>query len=272
MTQNLTSTYTPTLMEKVLGRYYKWWYIILYNFISSLAYRTTAIFIILRDLMPLVISLTIYGNFSDDNDYLKYFLFGNLFFKWLTLFGDINWEISSAIKYGTVSKYLILPTDWLKYEFFSVIGGNFYPVMINSLIFLVVLILSSTSLELSLNLFWLLPFFVLAVIIYFCIDLLVGLVAFWTPETNTLIEMKTILTPFLAGALVFLDTNWITQKFIYLPWSFMVHHPMQIYLGNYNLNQSLWAFAGGLAWCLVLYLLAKLVFKLGLEPNESVGL
>jgi ABC-2 type transport system permease protein len=272
MAQNPSYTYTPTFMEKILGRNYKWWYVILYNFKANLAYRTTAFFIIFRDLTPLIISLTIYGSLTDSNQYLNYFLFGNLFFKWLTLFADINWEISYAIKDGTLSKYLMSPIGWLKYEFFAVIGGNFYPVLINSFIFFTIIFFSRISLETSFTLLWLLPFFILAVIIYFCMDLLVGLVAFWTPETNTLIEMKTILTPFLAGALVFLDTNFITQKFVYLPWSFMVHHPMQIYLGNYNLYQTLWVFLGGITWCLVLYFLAKFVFKMGLKRNESVGL
>ena len=134
MAQNPSYTYTPTFMEKILGRNYKWWYVILYNFKANLAYRTTAFFIIFRDLTPLIISLTIYGSLTDSNQYLNYFLFGNLFFKWLTLFADINWEISYAIKDGTLSKYLMSPIGWLKYEFFAVIGGNFYPVLINSFI------------------------------------------------------------------------------------------------------------------------------------------
>jgi ABC-type uncharacterized transport system permease subunit len=47
---------------------------------------------------------------------------------------------------------------------------------------------------------------------------------------------------------------------------------MQIYLGKYDFNQTLMVFAGGIAWCIVLYFLAKWVFKMGLKRNEAVGL
>jgi ABC-2 type transport system permease protein len=113
---------------------------------------------------------------------------------------------------------------------------------------------------------------IIAIVIYFCIDVTVGAVTFWTPETNVLIDTKLILTPFLAGSLMFLSTNSITKSFVYLPWSFLVHHPMQIYLGKYDINQTILVFLGGIFWCVILYFLANFVFKMGLKRNESVGL
>jgi ABC-type uncharacterized transport system permease subunit len=47
---------------------------------------------------------------------------------------------------------------------------------------------------------------------------------------------------------------------------------MQIYLGEYTNLEIFYVFLGGLAWCIILYFLAKLVFKLGLKRNEAVGL
>jgi ABC-type uncharacterized transport system permease subunit len=47
---------------------------------------------------------------------------------------------------------------------------------------------------------------------------------------------------------------------------------MQIYLGKYNFQETLAVFLGGIIWFLVLYFLAKLVFKMGLKKNEAVGL
>jgi ABC-2 type transport system permease protein len=56
------------------------------------------------------------------------------------------------------------------------------------------------------------------------------------------------------------------------PFAYILHYPMQIYLGKYDTNQTILVFLGGLAWCLALFILAKIVFKLGLKRNESVGL
>jgi ABC-type uncharacterized transport system permease subunit len=47
---------------------------------------------------------------------------------------------------------------------------------------------------------------------------------------------------------------------------------MQIYLGKYSNLEIFYTFLGGLVWCIMLYFLAKLVFKMGLKKNESVGL
>jgi ABC-2 type transport system permease protein len=57
-----------------------------------------------------------------------------------------------------------------------------------------------------------------------------------------------------------------------LPFSFWVHHPMQIYLGNYSTLETFYVFAGGFGWCVILYFLAQFIFKLGLKRNEAVGL
>jgi len=271
MTETIT-TFQPSFMQKLLGRNYKWWYFIIYNLKSSLAYRSTAIFLVVRDLIPLFISLTIYGSFLESKDFLIYFLLGNLFFKFITLFADVIWGISSSIKYGSLSNNLLLPTAWLNYKFFSVIGGNFFTVFLNFTTFILLIFFYQLRLSLSLNFLLLLPSLIIAVIIYFCTDLIVASVTFWTPETEVLIEIKTMLLPLLSGALIFLNTNQVTNSFANLPWSYLVHHPMQIYLGKYSPLETLYVFLGGIAWCVVLYFLAKWVFKMGLKRNESVGL
>jgi ABC-2 type transport system permease protein len=271
MTQ--TSTFQPTFLQKLLGRNYKWWYILKYNFNTSLAYRTTAVFIILRDLTPIFISLGIYGSFSEKSDYLSYLLIGNIFLKIVLWFADIAWEISSNIRYGGISSKMLKPTRWLVYELFAVIGGNFYTFVINAGILLFLMAYNNISFELNLS-FWLALLMVtfIASMIYYIIDLLFGSVTFWTPETNTLIELKMAITPFLAGALVIFDYNPNLNILKFLPWSFITYHPMQIYLGKYNSTETLLVFLGGIAWCVILYFLANFVFKMGLKRNESVGL
>ncbi|MFM7853798.1 MAG: ABC-2 family transporter protein [Flammeovirgaceae bacterium] len=54
--------------------------------------------------------------------------------------------------------------------------------------------------------------------------------------------------------------------------AFFAYYPAQIYLGKYDTDQTVLVFLGGIAWCGILYFLAKLVFRLGLKRNESVGL
>ena len=133
MTQKL-QTLAPTLMQKLLGRNYKWWYVIEYNFKLSLAESWSAIFIILRDFLPLVISITIYSNFSQSNEFLEYFLIGNFLYKMYTLFADIAWEVSSDIYYGTLTNRLLTPSNYKLFHIFSCVGGNLYTTFTNLLI------------------------------------------------------------------------------------------------------------------------------------------
>jgi ABC-type uncharacterized transport system permease subunit len=80
------------------------------------------------------------------------------------------------------------------------------------------------------------------------------------------------LLPFLSGSLIPFDANPYLNFLKYTPFSYYAYHPMQIYLGKYDTITTTQVFAGGLAWCFVLYFLAKFVFKAGLKRNEAVGL
>jgi ABC-type uncharacterized transport system permease subunit len=104
------------------------------------------------------------------------------------------------------------------------------------------------------------------------VEVIIGSITFYSTETAQLIETKNFLIPLLAGSLVFLDTNSFTKMFIFSPFAFTFYHPMQIYLGKYSNLEIFYVFLGGLAWCFILYFLAKLVFKMGLKKNEAVGL
>jgi ABC-type uncharacterized transport system permease subunit len=267
MTQ--TTTFQPTIMQKLLGRNYKWWFLVLYNFRLSLAHSLSAFFIILRDFTPLLISLTIYSSFSKSREYIEYFVVGNFLYKLYTLFGDIAWEVRSDIFYGGLSNKLLYPSSYILSQIFACIGGNFYTVLINLVLLVLIMIGNGIVGHFSLVfLIWV----VVGCMIYFMIDFLVGTMTFWIQSTNTMIEMKSAIVPFLAGGLVLLDTNNITKSFVALPFAFLVHHPMQIYLGKYDFNQTVLVFAGGIVWCVVLYFLAKWVFAMGLKRNEAVGL
>jgi ABC-type uncharacterized transport system permease subunit len=44
------------------------------------------------------------------------------------------------------------------------------------------------------------------------------------------------------------------------------------FLGKYSTTEIIYTFLGGIAWCLVLWILAQVIFKLGLKKNEAIGL
>lgn len=103
--------------------------------------------------------------------------------------------------------------------------------------------------------------------------MLAGFSAFWFTESAGINHLVQNFENFLSGSMFPLYIlpvyfNWLQ----FSPFAFTFYHPMQIYLGKYNFEQTIWVFAGGIFWCIFLYFVAKLVFKLGLKKNESVGL
>ena len=61
---------------------------------------------------------------------------------------------------------------------------------------------------------------------------------------------------------------WIKE----LPFAYVLEHPMQTYLGVYDLNKSLLYFFGGVVWAIFILFLTQKFFYFGLKKYESVGL
>ena len=82
MTPTTTSTYTPTLMEKLLDKNYKWWFLFIYCLKSSTVYFWSEAFIALNKTLTLLGTCVIFLYLGQKNDQpiLNYLLLGSIFF------------------------------------------------------------------------------------------------------------------------------------------------------------------------------------------------
>lgn len=76
----------------------------------------------------------------------------------------------------------------------------------------------------------------------------------------------------LSGTLVPLFLLPFSGILVNSPFGYIIHHPMQIYLGKYSTAEIIYTFLGGVAWCIALWIMARVIFKFGLKKNEAVGL
>jgi len=259
-------------MEKLLGRMYKWWYFTIYVFRLNFVYLINEMLTSLNKTFFLLSSLIIFTFIQKENtEVISYLIIGNLFFA--TTDANNAWFLGNYIKDGKLARILILPQNIFKYLFFNGLSNTFY-MAITYLVSLIPLsILFSSSLNFSNNIIYLVLFWPIPVIIRLFLEILTGLTAFWTTEFYGAAFLNTNFLNFFSGSLF--PLLFILDKFPilgYTPYSLILHHPMQIYLGKYDTNQTILVFLGGIIWCVILYFLAKLVFKLGLKRNESVGL
>ena len=278
MTTNLTSTFTQTFLQKLLGRNYKWWYLLLHSFKSYNVYRFSSFSSFLARFISLLAVMLIWyvallngTNVISFNYIFTYYLVGNIF----SFFNTVQWAISNSIKDGNIASCLIRPSNiWLQW-YVKNLGWNLFVIFTEIILTSIALIIGFQYLILPASIFTLISFVSLSLIGYVCLVLtnfLFGFSAFYYPENWGIMELSAVSAQYASGKTFPLNIIWFTTPLSFLPFAFNFYHPMQIYLGKYSPLETLYVFLGGIAWCVVLYFLAKWVFKLGLKRNESVGL
>jgi ABC-2 type transport system permease protein len=266
-------SYKQTFLQKLLGKHYKWWFIIKYNFRLAVLDFTTLIITIIRFTIPLFISLLIYSSFNETRNQLSELTLASYFFQFSIIGWGISWDLRFNIIKGGLSKILLLPSDYIFSQVFVAIGYNSFVLFLRTLLYIPIFIFQGGIIINPTFVFPTLICIFLGATMLFFYEIILGSTAFWLQvASNRVIEIFGDIIPLMAGSLILLNLNQITSFFKYLPFSITAHHPMQIYLGKYSPLETFYVIAGGIAWCIILYLLAKLIFKLGLKRNEAVGL
>ena len=204
---------------------------------------------------------------------MTYFLIGNLFAQsWSSQVADHNLE--RDIKSGGISSLLMRPSSIFGYSFLRSLGSDFFYALWNVffLSLFIIIFHDYVALPTLTNFFLVVSLMVLARGIVYFYQMICGSIAFWSTEARGILRTASFILIFCSGFTFPLNLIPETLFLQYLPFAFTFYHPMQIYLGKYSPLEIFYTFLGGLAWCLVLYFLAKLVFKMGLKRNESVGL
>jgi len=272
--------YRPTFGEKLLGSNYKWWYILQFKFKS----RTTSVFdnalFVTGQIIILLGSLVVWwlaNNKIIDTSLQEkwtYFVIGELFLNFVFNFAEFE---GFDILRGNVTTDLLRPQKYLKQKFFDTYGEATLQNLIKGFVLisiLVLLILTKNISYFNLNNFlFLLLMIPIALVIIYLVGITAAFSAFFLKQINGVILNFGYLINLLMGRIFPLDllisNFWIN---FCNPFAYIFYHLMQIYLGKYNLIETIWTLLGGFIWCLVLYQITDFVLKIGLKKNESVGL
>ena len=257
-------------MTNFLQNNYKWWYILCFHFKRSLIYRAVYFAMVIRYLVPVAILLTVFYT-SGNSKPVAYYLFATMIFYIFTLPMNISYEMKDGVLFGKYVRLLILPINLKLFMLFQSIGIMLVPFLIRLVIFAGLFLFFRVPLVWDLNaalgiftacIFW--------ILIGFVSELLIGASSFVLPDNKFLLQAyQDIVELFAGGILPLIGSLGFLS---YLPLSFAVYHPIQIYYGNYSTDQIIWVFVCGLSWFIVLYLLSNYLFKLGLKKFEVVGL
>jgi ABC-2 type transport system permease protein len=267
-----------TFLQQTLGKNYKWWYIVKYGFKTNTVYRGNSLMWLLSNFVMVIGTLTVWyinyanqGNFDNNfSNIFTYFVIGEAF-----IFSNaIQYDIGENIQDGKLTTKLLRPCNVFGFYVCQAFGYQFFENISKFILYFGIgLILSKFLLLPSTAGFILFIIFcILAYILNTLFGIITGLSAFWFTaffgSANFVNSIKTVLS----GS--FFPLNAIGQLTILaiLPFAYTFFHPMQIYLGKYSTTEIIYTFLGGIAWCFVLWILARVIFKLGLKKNEAVGL
>ena len=269
-------------LQSFLGKNYKWFYFITFGYKTESAYRGNNIVWSLSGLFYcLVLAFTWIvatknSTTYSTNEIVSYVIFTNI---WVSLHNSwLNVSLGNRILNGTFNTSLLFPTSYFWHQFWAYIGRsviNYF--LLNLPAFLVIILvfkdrflLPSSANNLILT-FGLVP---ICYFLYHCIVFIIGCSAFWLKQTDAVDTFYYLFRNFLrgdnipVGILVGYLGVWLT----WTPFAWFGYRPFEIYLGKYSQIEIIQTFVGGIIWCLVLFILARIVFKMGLKRNEAVGL
>ncbi len=187
-------------------------------------------------------------------------------------------DVGGQISTGDLSNYLLKPLDYFRYWLARDVADkllNLAFVIIELGLFIILL---KPSLVVPANSGLFLAAIIAAIlgmVLYFYLSFLVSMTTFWFVEHNGWPTrfLFQVLIEFVAGALFPLD---ILPAAVYaltrfLPTSYLLFFPMQIWLGRVNFHDVWFGIGIMLAWILTLQFLVKGVWNRGIRVYEAYG-
>lgn len=185
-------------------------------------------------------------------------------------------DLIDAINNGSVVNFLIKPFGLIR----SLLARDMADKLFNFTFFIV---------EISLLIFFLKPpifiqtnilvlmQFLLAIIgaliIYFCINLIISLTAFWTENSWGPLFLMSIFLESLGGGLFPIDIlpKQLFNILMLTPFPYLIYFPAKLYLGSMGTAEMTFGFLITAVWIMVLVGLTKVILNAGFKRYSTEG-
>ncbi|MBT3785181.1 hypothetical protein HOF92_09400, partial [bacterium] len=186
--------------------------------------------------------------------------------------GNDSMNLSEDIRLGRISSYLIYPFDFWKFH-----TAGFLAFQGMQFLLCTVLLCSVLAMGFLANLHFnaLLQGVILTLLVgglWFTLQYLVGLMAFWLEETWILRVILIIVAQFLSGAILPLELypKWVQSALLYTPFPYLTYLPARVFMGDSGLFLSSLLVVG--FWTLIMAGICTLVWKRGLRLYTAAGM
>lgn len=194
----------------------------------------------------------------------------------IILLPNFFFDVTSEIQNGSLTTYLSKPLSYLSFWFFRTLGSKSK----NLLFILIPMIVLSVYLNINvignINTFQLMLFLIaliFAYIIYFQIFMVISLMSFWFYDISSWFYTLMLTIELLAGTIIPVSLFPAFMKnFMYLlPFKYLVDFPVETLIGKLDSNTVISGLAWQVVWVLILLVLLKLLWKVGIRKFEANG-
>jgi ABC-2 type transport system permease protein len=215
------------------------------------------------------------GSYSRNS--MLVYLFLASFLSTLVL-SNASYTICAEIATGDLNNYLSRPVNYL----YSWLTRDWSNKLLNLFFFSIEAVLLIFFLKLPIVLpvslwqgLWFVVAAFLAALLYFFFSFIVSSFSFWYPEHNgwPLRFVMLMLLEFLSGQMFPLDIfpQFLVKIFNFLPFSYFIFYPAQIYLGKLSPSEAMQGLVIMLGWLVFLIYMTKIIWKKGLLIYGAYG-
>jgi ABC-2 type transport system permease protein len=187
----------------------------------------------------------------------------------LLMMFNVDGEIQTMIRTGTVTFEMARPVDLYGFWFFRILASRIAPLLLRGI---PIILLAGLFLGLRGPVSWLAGFlWLLATVgaIFLCtaIITLISLTLFWTISGEGISRIVPPLVYMCSGLIIPLPLfpNWLQPVLNSLPFRGLGDVPFRIYTGNLSVQEGLWGIGGQAIWITVLILLGRCILARGVR-------
>lgn len=252
--------------------------------IEALQFRLATVVMVIGNLLYLIVVYflwkSIYASAETDvvngmtfTDTLIYLVLATALFNFMEMY--TVWDMGRNIQSGKIVLDLLKPMEYRRYLFWSYSGSfvtQFFFTFLPT--FIVVSIVTRGAVPLGINLLYFAVSVVLAVMINYSIDFIVGTICLYTESIWGINIMKQVIVLLLSGATVPIAFFPEPLKTIvyYLPFQSIYNAPLTLLLDGSPKPETVFTTLGTqLLWCVGMTLLGKLFWKISLRQITVNG-
>lgn len=207
------------------------------------------------------------------HDTLIYLVLATALFNFMEMY--TVWEIGRNIQSGKIILDLLKPMKYRSYLFWSYSGTfviQFFTTFLPT--FIIVCIVTGGAIPMGTNLLYFIISVIMAVVINYSIDFIVGTICLYTQSIWGINIMKQVIVLLLSGATIPIAffPEVLKKVVVWLPFQSIYNTPLTILLSDPpNFETMILKLGIQMIWCIILLLLSSLFWKVSMRQITVNG-